>query len=125
MTLVEILYFDGCPNVDLAVARARAAAVAAGASVDLRMVPVEGEAEAQRQRFIGSPTVRVDGVDVEPSARARTDFGMQCRVYSVGDRLEGAPPVRWVKAAMLGEPGEAPKASHVEPACGCSPAEKG
>ena len=31
--------------------------------------------------FLGSPTVRIDGLDIEPSARQRTDFGMMCRRY--------------------------------------------
>jgi hypothetical protein len=31
--------------------------------------------------FLGSPTVRINGLDIEPSARHRTAFGMMCRTY--------------------------------------------
>ena len=45
-------------------------------------------------------TVRVDGADVDASAAGRTDFGMQCRVYGTNGELEGAPPSKWIKAAL-------------------------
>ncbi len=99
MSRVEVLFFGGCPNVDIALARARKAAEATGVA-DVRLVPVESEDDARRLGFLGSPTVRVDGLDVEVSARARTDFGLQCRVYSVGGRMAGVPPVEWVEAAL-------------------------
>jgi hypothetical protein len=97
---VEILFFEGCPNVDVAAARARDAIAAARVSADLRLVRIDDEAAATRLRFLGSPTVHVDGLDVERSARQRTDFGLQCRVYSVDGRLEGAAPVEWIRAAL-------------------------
>lgn len=40
-----------------------------------------------RTRFLGSPTVQVDGVDIEPAARRRTDFAMSCRIYDTPDGL--------------------------------------
>jgi hypothetical protein len=100
---VEVLVFDGCPNVDVALGRARAAVSSANVPVDVRVVRVESEEEARRLRFLGSPTVRVDGVDIEPGAKDRDDFGLQCRVYSVGGRLEGAPPAEWIVAVLRGE----------------------
>lgn len=105
MRVVDLLFFDGCPNIDAAVARIHAAAAAANISdVDVRFVRVETEDEAARTRFLGSPSVRVDGVDVEFAARTRGDFALQCRVYpkELGG-LDGAPPVEWIRAALLGQ----------------------
>ena len=113
---VEILYFEGCPNVDTTIdrirtARAEARLPAAGAV----MIPVTTEEEARARRFLGSPTVRVDGLDVEVRARERTDFALQCRVYESSGRLECAPPVDWIRAALLGET-PAPTGNPVAPA---------
>lgn len=94
MRVVDLLFFDGCPNIDAAVARIHAAAAAANISdVDVRLVRVETEDEAARTRLLGSPSVRVDGVDVELAARTRGDFALQCRVYpkELGG-LDGAAP---------------------------------
>lgn len=97
---VEILAFEGCPHLDVAVDRAREAVGRLGIAADVRIVRVENEALARELRFLGSPTVRVEGVDVEPSAAQREDYAMQCRVYSVDGHLEGAPPVEWIEAAL-------------------------
>ena len=42
---------------------------------------VETIGDAERERFLGPPSVRVDGYDIEPGADARTDYGLKCRLY--------------------------------------------
>jgi hypothetical protein len=99
---VEVLVFEGCPNLEPTVERVREAIAHARVPAELRVVRVENDADAKRLRFLGSPTVRVDGIDVEPATLGREDFGLQCRVYSVDGRYEGAPPVDWIEAALGG-----------------------
>ena len=100
---VEVLAFEGCPNMDTAMQRARAAVESTRVPAAVRLVRVESNQDAKRLRFLGSPTVRVEGVDVDESAQERDDFGLQCRVYSVAGKFEGAPPVEWISAALLRE----------------------
>jgi hypothetical protein len=99
-TRVEVLTFDGCPHGERTFERARAAIAAANVAADLRLVRVTSEEEALRLRFLGSPTVRVNGADVDPTAAERDDYGIHCRVYSVEGRLEGAPPLEWIVASL-------------------------
>jgi hypothetical protein len=47
-----------------------------GIPVIVEQVLVETPAQAQALGFLGSPTVQVEGCDVEPEARGRTDFGL-------------------------------------------------
>jgi len=86
--MVEVLYFSGCPNYKPTLRLVREVLGELGLSVDIREVPVETAEEAQSRRFIGSPSIRVDGRDIEPEARGRRDFGLSCRMY--GD--SGVPP---------------------------------
>lgn len=81
---------------------------------------VQNDDEAMRLRFLGSPTVRVDGVDIDPSAENRDDFGLQCRLYVVGGRLEGAPPTDSIASALRREAtnAAASRAPAVGGACG-------
>jgi hypothetical protein len=58
--------------------------------------------EAQERRFLGSPTLRVDGRDVEPGADERTDFGMKCRLYLSEEGLRPAPSDEVIAAALEG-----------------------
>jgi len=49
-------------------------------------VEVRDAATAQQVGFRGSPSIRVDGQDVEPAARAVSAFGMMCGTYIDGGR---------------------------------------
>ena len=100
---IEVMVFEGCPNIELTLERARAAITDTNVAARVLLVHVRTDEDAKRQRFLGSPTVRVDGADVDSSANHRDDFGMQCRIYSVGGHLEGAPPTEWIAAALRGE----------------------
>ena len=97
---VEILYFSGCPNHVPAVDRVRAVLRQEGTPVDIVEFEVKGAAAAQQVGFLGSPTIRVDGQDVEPAARAACAFGMMCRSYTDGGRRAGVPPPEWIRAAV-------------------------
>lgn len=97
---VDVLVFEGCPHLDVTVERVRAALSRLAATADVNVVQVEDDQQAKQLRFLGSPTVQVDGIDVEPTAAERDDYALQCRVYLVNGRLEGAPPVEWILAAL-------------------------
>jgi hypothetical protein len=97
---IELLYFDGCPNYEALLPRLRELLAQAGADAGVELRRVESDADAQRERFLGSPTLRVDGVDVEPGACGRTDYGVKCRLYRVAEGLRGAPPDDWVLDAL-------------------------
>ncbi len=70
---------------------------------DLRLIEVANEDAAQRQRFLGSPTVRVDGRDIEPQAEERRDYGLSCRVYRTERGLAGMPDESWLRDALRRE----------------------
>jgi hypothetical protein len=100
---VDVLMFDGCPNVELTLARVREAVAAVGGEVAVRVVRVETEERARELAFLGSPSVRVDDVDVQEDAWSATNYGLQCRIYEEAGRLEGAPPAAWITAALRGK----------------------
>ena len=96
---LEVLYFDGCPSHDRLLPVLRE--LAAEHAVELKQRRIETVEHAEDARFLGSPTVRVDGVDVEPSAQARMDFGLKCRLYPSSDgRTGGVPPRAWIARAL-------------------------
>jgi hypothetical protein len=97
---VELLYFEGCPGKDALLSRMRTLLDTAGIEADLELVAVEDPELAERERFLGSPTVRVGGRDVEPGAEERTDFGLKCRLYRSPDGLSARPVEEWLLAAL-------------------------
>jgi len=87
---IDVLYFAGCPHVDATLELIDDVLAERGVQARVNRVEIKDGDDAQRQRFPGSPTVRVDGIDVDPSHG--NDFGMLCRVYRDGEALRGIPP---------------------------------
>ena len=98
---VEILYFADCPNYEGARALVQRLAAGLGIEPELHLVEVSDAHAATRLQFLGSPTVRVDGHDVEPGADQRSDYVLSCRVYRGEHGLSGPPEERWVRDALV------------------------
>src|SRR5438132_14160212 len=99
--LVEILYFDGCPNHHPAIALVERISRELGIAPELRLVNVSDQQAAQRLGFLGSPTIRVDGVDVDPDTAERDDYALSCRIFRTEAGVSGQPDERWVREALL------------------------
>lgn len=100
---VEVLYFDGCPNHLPALALIERVAGELALEPELRLVKVADQEEAQRLRFLGSPTIRVGGRDVDPYTEERSDYGLSCRVFRTEAGIAGQPDERWVRDALARE----------------------
>jgi len=74
-----------------ALADLRAALLQAGDDPDRVIVrEIDSEAGAEAEEFVGSPTIRIDGVDVQPLDDEPT--GLTCRVYRRRDgRISPTP----------------------------------
>lgn len=102
---VELLYFDGCPSHEAFLPRLRELLADAGSGDhDFELRRVETVEAAGAERFLGSPTLRVNGRDVEPGAAERSDFGLKCRLYRGPGGASSTPPEEWVTSA-LSDPG--------------------
>jgi hypothetical protein len=97
---VEILYFQGCPNHEPTLALVERLATELQIEPEIRLVEVADPEAAVELRFLGSPTVRVDGVDVEPGAAKRRDFALSCRIYRSDGGVDEQPQERWVREAL-------------------------
>lgn len=97
---IEVLYFDGCPNHKPALDRVQEVLRDEGISAGVSEVHVRDQAIAEEIGFMGSPSIRVDGQDVEPAARAAHEYGMMCRTYFVDGRREGCPSVEMIPQAI-------------------------
>lgn len=101
--LVEILYFDGCPNHEGALALVEKVATELGIDPDVRLVNVPDPEAAERLRFLGSPTIRVGGWDIEPGAEQRTDYALSRRIFEAERGSTGKPDERWIREALVRE----------------------
>ena len=100
MVKIELLYFAGCPSHEAFLARLHELLARAGVEEPVQQRRVESDAAAQSERFLGSPTLRIDGVDIDPGAADRGDYALKCRLYPTEQGLSGAPPDEWVLDAL-------------------------
>jgi hypothetical protein len=98
---VELLWWEECPSWERALADLRAAMDEVGLdpeSVEVTEIPTEDDAE--RLSFIGSPTIRVDGEDIQPPG-ATEPVGLTCRIYRRPDgRVSPLPDPDEVRGAL-------------------------
>ncbi len=79
---VELLYWPDCPSHDKALAELRSTMSEMALDPSTIVVrELRTDADAEREQFAGSPTIRVDGVDIDPSSAADHPIGLACRVY--------------------------------------------
>jgi hypothetical protein len=97
---VEVLYFAGCRNFERARELVERTAIELGLEPRIELVEVTDADAAVELRVLGSPTVRVDGRDVEPGAAERGDFAFSCRLYRTERGVVEEPDALWIRKAL-------------------------
>ena len=98
--VIEVLYVQNCPHYRETLAVVDRVRGELGIDIELRATLIVDQAAAEQARFAGSPTVRVDGRDVEPGSEPVTKYVLGCRLYRLEHRFAGQPEERWVREAL-------------------------
>jgi hypothetical protein len=97
---VEVLYVVECPSHPSAVRLVKDVLAAEGITTEVHEVLVRDDQMAAELKFVGSPTIRIDGRDVEGESKATRNFALSCRMYP-GSKQIGLPPAEMVHRAVL------------------------
>jgi len=95
---IELLYFDCCPSWQTGLKNLKSALQLEGMEVEVNLVNVQGEANAVRLQFLGSPSIRVGGVELW--AEERETFALSCRVYPTPKGIKGWPTVEMLREKL-------------------------
>ena len=96
---VSFLYYEECPSHDLALERLREVVAEEGISREVEVINVETEDQARELRFVGSPTIRVDGQDIDPPSDS--SYALTCRAYRLADdRISPLPSKDMIRRAL-------------------------
>jgi hypothetical protein len=74
-----------------------------GLTNNITLINVQSNDEANAHRFTGSPTLRIEGVDIDPDTPPgglSDGFNMECRIYWVHGKPTGLPPRAWIERAV-------------------------
>ncbi len=99
MMNIELLYFDGCPSWRAALENLRAALSELDMQAEVHLWRIGSDEEAVAARFVGSPTIRVDGEDLFPPTHS--DYAMGCRIYATPEGLRGWPTAEMLRVALV------------------------
>jgi len=98
---IELLYFEGCPNHIPTMGMLREILESLCREDQIHQVEVSTQAEAEAIRFVGSPSIRINGSDIEPWARTTKDFSLSCRTYLDGPLRGGVPSRELLRRAIM------------------------
>ena len=96
---IEIYYIAGCPNRRITEKRVREVLKELNIAAEVREVRVDPPFVTPG--FLGSPTVHVNGIDIEPSARTSKWMGLNWRTYREGSGIESAPSKQLIRQALI------------------------
>jgi hypothetical protein len=97
---IELFWWEGCPSTPEALALIRSVVADRGLDVEVELREVLSDEDAVRLEFPGSPTIRVDGRDIDPLG-AKSRPALNCRIYHLPDgRVSPVPSREQLEAAL-------------------------
>jgi hypothetical protein len=97
---VQLLWFRDCANHQGARTLIRQVLMEKGLLSEVEEVEITDADVAEHHRFPGSPTIRVNGRDVDPAFEDEGDYTLRCRVYATDAGLTGVPLRTWIEDAV-------------------------
>ena len=99
--MIELLYWEGCPSHPEALALLREVLAELGRGDEVAVREVRTQDEAEACAFPGSPTIRVDGRDVDPHGASLARPALNCRIYHLpGGRISPVPSKEQIEEAL-------------------------
>ncbi len=96
---VSFLYYEDCPSYDLALERLREVMTEEGIPSEVEVIKVETKEQARELRLVGSPTIRLDGQDIDPPRDST--YALTCRAYHLeDDRISPLPSKDMIRRAV-------------------------
>jgi hypothetical protein len=103
---IEFLYWEDCPSHPQALQRLQEVMAELEIGSPIERIEVLTNEDAERLAFPGSPTIRVDGVDVDPAGATQMGTALTCRVYVLENgRYSPVPSVEMIHRALAGKNG--------------------
>lgn len=101
MLKIDFLFWKECPSHPTAWERLNQALAQLGLQAEIRRIEVKTDEEAAALCFPGSPTIRINGRDIDPEGARQPRAGLSCRIYhDAGGRVIPVPPAELIQKAL-------------------------
>ncbi len=96
---IRLLYFEGCPNVDATFALLKDCLDRENVAEPILLMKILNAVEAARYGFLGSPSIQINGEDIETSRCGGKPF-FGCRIYDPSSATPGEPSRELILGAI-------------------------
>jgi len=97
---IDLLWFDNCPNHNAAEELVLETLSDFGVDAPINKINVPDLETGEKTHFPGSPTIRINGLDIDPTYEDTGDYTPRCRVYFTSDGFKGLPEKAWIEDAV-------------------------
>jgi hypothetical protein len=98
---IEFFYYADCPSHERALELLRQGMAEEHVNAPIEIFEVTSDEEAHRYNFFGSPTIRVNGVDIAPLLDDLPEPALTCRAYRrANGSISPLPPRELITAAL-------------------------
>jgi len=96
---IELLYYPECPSHERALELIHEALAQEGATAEVEVIRIDTQEQAEQHRFIGSPTIRINGRELQP--QPHLPYRLTCRAFQHEDgRLSPLPSLSMLREAI-------------------------
>jgi hypothetical protein len=96
----QLLWFSDCPNHAVARQMLVETIERLAPGTYIEDIDASDPVHAAELRFPGSPTIRIDEVDIEPGFQDPGEYAPRCRLYRTSEGLRGVPERAWIEMAL-------------------------
>ena len=97
---ISFLFYEECPSHELALERLGEVLTEEGIDTDVEVIKVESEEQARELHFVGSPTILINGQDIDPPP-PDSYYVLTCRAYRLEDgRISPLPSRDMIRRAL-------------------------
>ena len=94
---IEFFYFTGCPSYIKTLENLKEILAEKKIKAQLELINVKSPQEAQRLGFQGSPSIRIDGTDLDGK---KEGYSFNCRLYKINNQLTGIPSKEYISERL-------------------------
>ena len=97
---IDFLYFEDCPSHEQALERLRKVLGEEAVETEVAVTEVTTEEQALDLEFVGSPTIRIEGQDIDPPLQ-QPGYALSCRTYHLEDgRISPLPSEEMIRRGI-------------------------
>jgi len=97
---IGILFIEGCPGVLTTAEYINEVITEEDIDAEISLILIETAEDARQLHFTGSPTVRINGTDIETNIKDIKDYGLRSRLYNIDGKESGYPSKDMIKDAI-------------------------